>query len=76
MLGKVAPSEVNHILVRRRREGDIFFQEEAEDIGKAKDWRQDGMDLERFFKEEVYRSITMSPNASLDGPAARGATTL
>lgn len=29
----------------------------------------------RVFKEEVYGITTVSPNASLDGPAVRGATT-
>lgn len=39
-------------------------------------WRQDGIDLERFLKEDACGIVTVSPNASLEGPAAHGATTL
>lgn len=43
-------------------------------ITKAKrDLRPGGIDSE-IFKEGVYGIITVNPNASLDGPVARGST--
>lgn len=37
VLGKVVPSKVSHLLVKRMRQGDLFFQEEAE-VGHLSGW--------------------------------------
>lgn len=53
----MVPSEISQILVKRRRQRDIFFQEEAKDIKEFAD-QVVGIgqkDLERVGKGSIWR---------------------
>lgn len=55
--GDMVPSEISQILVKRRRQRDIFFQEEAKDIKEFAD-QVVGIgqkDLERVGRERKQR---------------------